>query len=162
MKLYLGIHYWPQLESVRIFLKITLASMTSYLVMLLVQVHEKYMKNDNRSSWSRFEHCSKSIIWPLVSLIWSLFAQIHRKNWPKSKIDCSESFVWPIGSYISSLFALIYMTSWPKVNEIKFIICQYLALLSPAASKARDGIYWNAPRPSVRPSVCPSRLVFAL
>ena len=43
-------------------------------------------------------------------------------------------------------------------------------LLSPAAPKARDGRYCNAPRPSVRPSVClsvrlsvcPSRLVFAL
>ena len=33
------------------------------------------------------------------------------------------------------------------------------SFLSPAALKARDGRYWNAPPP---PSVCPSRLVFAL
>ena len=33
---------------------------------------------------------------------------------------------------------------------------------SPAAPKARDGRYCNAPRPSVCLSVCPSRLVFAL
>ena len=35
-------------------------------------------------------------------------------------------------------------------------------LLSPAAPKARDGRHCNAPRLSVRPSVRPSRLVFAL
>ena len=39
-------------------------------------------------------------------------------------------------------------------------------LLSPAAPKARDGRYFNAPRPSVCLCVClcvcPSRLVFAL
>ena len=29
-------------------------------------------------------------------------------------------------------------------------------LLSPAAPKARDGRYCNTPRPSVRPSICPS------
>ena len=40
------------------------------------------------------------------------------------------------------------------------------AFLSPAAPKARDGRYCNAPHPSVCPSVClsvcPSHLVFAL
>ena len=39
----------------------------------------------------------------------------------------------------------------------------YLGIyLSPAVPKARDGRYCNAPRPSICPSVCPSRLIFAL
>ena len=39
-----------------------------------------------------------------------------------------------------------------------YMYLYYLILLSPAAPKARDGRYCNA----VRPSVCPSHLVFAL
>ena len=35
---------------------------------------------------SQFKHCSKSLIWPLGSHIWSLFAQIHMQSWPKSKL----------------------------------------------------------------------------
>ena len=33
-----------------------------------------------------FKHCSKSLIWPLGSHIWSLFALIHMQIWPKSKL----------------------------------------------------------------------------
>ena len=29
---------------------------------------------------SQFKHCSKSLIWPLGSHSWSLFAQIHMKS----------------------------------------------------------------------------------
>ena len=33
----------------------------------------------------QFKHCSKSLIWPLGSHSWSLFAQIHMKSLPKVK-----------------------------------------------------------------------------
>ena len=33
-----------------------------------------------RSSLSRFEHCSESLIWPIGSHIWSLVDQIHMKS----------------------------------------------------------------------------------
>ena len=42
--------------------------------------HRKFTK-------SQFKHCSKSRIWHLGNHIWSLFAQIHRKSWPKVKSD---------------------------------------------------------------------------
>ena len=38
------------------------------------------------SSWSWFEHCSESLVWPLGSHIWSLFASIHMQIWPKVKL----------------------------------------------------------------------------
>ena len=70
------------------------------------------------------KHCSKSLIWPLGSHIWSLFAQIHMKSWPKSKLGqigfehCWESLIWPIGSLIWSLFAPIHMKSWSKSGQV--------------------------------------------
>ena len=39
--------------------------------------HRKFTKSEIRSSWSWFEHCSKSFIQPPESHIWSLFATIH-------------------------------------------------------------------------------------
>ena len=39
-----------------------------------------------RSSWSRFEHCSESLIYPIGSHICSLFAPIHKNSWPNMKL----------------------------------------------------------------------------
>ena len=35
---------------------------------------------------SQIKHCSQSFIWPRWGRIWSLFSQIHRKSWLKSKL----------------------------------------------------------------------------
>ena len=35
---------------------------------------------------SRFEHYSDSLIYAIESQIWSLFAPIHMKSWPKMKL----------------------------------------------------------------------------
>ena len=40
--------------------------------------YEKLIKNEIMSSWSRFEHCSKSLVQPIGSHIWSLLASIQR------------------------------------------------------------------------------------
>ena len=55
----------------------------TYLVIILPNSYQKLTKSKIRSSWSRFEHCSKSLISPLWRHIWSLFASIHMKSWPK-------------------------------------------------------------------------------
>ena len=48
---------------------------------------EVFEKNSEiRSSSSRFEYCSESLIWPIGSHIWSLFAPIYMKSWPKVKL----------------------------------------------------------------------------
>ena len=47
---------------------------------------KKLTKSEIRSSSSRFEHCSESLIWSIGSHIWSLFAPIHMKSWPKVKL----------------------------------------------------------------------------
>ena len=83
------------------------------MVIICPNSHEKFIKSEIRSSWSRFEHWSKSLIWPLGSNIWSLFATIHMKSSPKieTKIEhWSKSLIWPLGSNIWSLFATIHMT----------------------------------------------------
>ena len=48
--------------------------------------YEKLIKGEIRLSWSQFEHCSKSLIQPLGNHIWSLFASMHMKSSPKSKL----------------------------------------------------------------------------
>ena len=74
-------------------------------------------------------------------------------------------------SIFQVFFAFHAISNIKKKNGVKKKIrgggsVDYFLTLSPAAPKARDGIYCNAPRPSVHPSVClsvcPSRLVFAL
>ena len=96
----------------------------SNLVIICPNSHKMLTKSEIRSSLSRFEHCSESLIKPIGSHIWSLFAPIHKKSWPKAKLarsswsrfkHCSESLVWSIGSHIWS-YAPIHMKSWPKVK----------------------------------------------
>ena len=36
-----------------------------------------FTKSEIRLSWSRFEHCSESLVYPIGSHVWSLFAAIH-------------------------------------------------------------------------------------
>ena len=62
-----------------------------YLIWRVIYVtvlftHKKLSKINIRSSLSRFVHCSESLIYPLGSHIWSLFAPIHMKSWPKVKL----------------------------------------------------------------------------
>ena len=63
-----------------------LAHRKSYLVIICPNSHEKLTKSEINSNSSRFEHCSESLIWPIESHIWSLFAPIHMKIWPKVKL----------------------------------------------------------------------------
>ena len=62
-----------------------LGSRKSYLVIIIPTWYEMMTKSVIRSSWSQVEHCSKSLIWPLGSHIWSLFAPIHMKSLQKVK-----------------------------------------------------------------------------
>ena len=68
-------------ESIRTLLKIThLASRKSYLVIICPNSYSKLTKSEIRSCWSRFKHCSKSLIWLPGSHIWSLFVPMHMQN----------------------------------------------------------------------------------
>ena len=53
------------------------------LLIILPNSYQKLTKSTIRSSWSWLEHCPKSIISPLGSHIWSLFASIHMTSWPR-------------------------------------------------------------------------------
>ena len=64
-----------------------LAHMKSYLVIIFPTSHKMFIKSEIRSSSSRFEHCSESLIQPIGSHIWSLFAPIHKKSIPKVKLE---------------------------------------------------------------------------
>ena len=91
-------HYLPkftwkvdQLKSVRTLLRITrLAHRKSYLVIICLNSHEKLTKGEIRSNWSRFKHCSESLVYPIGSPICSLFTPIHMKSWPKVKLGQVE------------------------------------------------------------------------
>ena len=54
--------------------------------MWLFNSHKKLSKINIRSSWSRFEHCSESLIYPLGSHTCSLFAPFHMESLPKVKL----------------------------------------------------------------------------
>ena len=56
------------------------------LCVCIANSHEKLIKSEIRSSSSRFEHCSESLIQPIGSPIWSLFSPIPMKSWPKVKL----------------------------------------------------------------------------
>ena len=74
-------------RSVQTLLRIThLAHRKSYLVIICPNSHEKLTKSEIRSSSSRFEHCSESLIQPIGSHIWSLFVPKHMKSLPKVKL----------------------------------------------------------------------------
>ena len=77
----------------------------SYLVIICPNSHAKL------TSWSWYEHCSESLVWPLGSHICSLFSSIHMKSWPKIKLG------QPIESHICSLFAPF---TW-KVDQLKSV-----------------------------------------
>ena len=69
---------WSQVETL---LKVTLlASRKSFLVIIYPDSYEKLTKSEIGLSWNWLEHCSKSLIQPQKSHIWSLFATIHMKS----------------------------------------------------------------------------------
>ena len=72
--------------------------------MWLFNSHKKLSKINitGRSSWSRFEHCSESLIYPLGSHTCSLFAPFHMESWPKVKLG---SHYVPLLGFIYSYFA---------------------------------------------------------
>ena len=70
--------------------------------MWLFNSHKKLSKMNIWSSWSRFEHCSESLIYPLGSHTCSLFAQFHMESWPKVKLG---SHYVPLLGYTYSYFA---------------------------------------------------------
>ena len=48
--------------------------------------HTKLTKIKIRSSLGQFKYCSESLIEPIGSHIWSLFAPIHIQSWPEVKL----------------------------------------------------------------------------
>ena len=72
------------------------------IYMWLFNSHEKLSKINIRSSWSRFKHCSESLIYPLGSHTCSLFAPFHMESWPKVKLG---SHYVPLLGFIYSYFA---------------------------------------------------------
>ena len=71
--------------------------------MWLFNSHKKLSKiNILWSSWSRFEHCSESLIYPLGSHTCSLFAPFHMDSWPNVKLG---SHYVPLLGFIYSYFA---------------------------------------------------------
>ena len=95
-------------ESVRTLLKIThLASRKSYLVIICPNSYEKLTKIEFRSSWTLFEHCSKSLISPIGSHLVIICSNSYEQL-TKSKIKsslfgfehCSKSLIHRLGSHI--------------------------------------------------------------
>ena len=92
----------------------------------MCQLIWKVDQSENVSSWSQFKHCSKSLVQPIWSHMWSLYVPIlwkvdQKRNWVKLKsvwtllkIACSadrKSYhdMW-------SLFVPVHVKSWPKVK----------------------------------------------
>ena len=73
--------------------------------MWLFNSHKKLSKINIRSSWSWFEHCSESLIYPLGSHACSLFAPFHMESWPKVKL----------GSHYVPLLGFIYSYFVPNI-----------------------------------------------
>ena len=91
--------------------------------MWLFNSHKKLSKINIRSSWSRFEHCSESLIYPLGSHTCSLFAPFHMESWPKVKL----------GSHYLSLLGFIYSYFAPNFGPdfaLFIYMFQYLALFT--------------------------------
>ena len=72
---------------------------------------------------SQFKHCSKSLIWPLGSHSWSLFAQIHMKSLPKVnqvKLELIQTLLKIIHlASITSYMVIICPNSHDKLTKIK-------------------------------------------
>ena len=80
---------WPKVKLGQVQVSSNIAQNHSYSpwkVMSDHYSHEKLARSEIWSSSSRFEHCSESLIWPIGSHSWSLFAPIHMKSWPRVKL----------------------------------------------------------------------------
>ena len=77
-------------------------NLKGHIIMWLFNSHKKWSEINIRSSWSRFEHCSESLIYPLGSHTCSLFAPFHMESWPKVKLG---SHYVPLLGFIYSYFA---------------------------------------------------------
>ena len=112
------------------------------IYMCLFNSHKKLSKINIRSSWSRFEHCSESLIYPLGSHTCSLFAPFHMESWPKVKL----------GSHYVSLLDLSTLicpniTFWSGFR----LVYLYFQIFS--------FIYLNLPTFSL---ICPYSVIFTL
>ena len=58
----------------------------TYLVVISPNSYQRLTTSNIRSSWSRFKLSSKSLLQPLESHIWPLYAPIDMQNLPKSKL----------------------------------------------------------------------------
>ena len=92
----------------------SMAHRKSYLVIICPNSHEKLTKSEIRSSSSRFEHCSESLIWPIGSHIWSLFAPIQMKSWPKVKLGQVQVSSNIAQNHSSSPWEVISGHYWPQ------------------------------------------------
>ena len=111
--------------------------------MWLFNSHKKLSKINIRSSWSRFEHCSESLIYPLGSHICSLFAPFHMESWPKVKL----------GSHYLPLLGFIYCYFAPNIPFCSRFCRVYLSF--PIFSF----IYLHLPTFSL---ICPYLVIFTL
>ena len=74
-------------RSVRTLLRIThLAHRKTYLVIICPNSHEKLTKSETRSSSSRFEHCSESLIQPIGSHVMVILCPNSHEKLTKSEI----------------------------------------------------------------------------
>ena len=87
---------WVKLKSVRTLLRITcLADRKSYVIIICASSCQKLTKSEIGSSWSPFEHCSESLLYPTGSHMWSYMWQFMWKvdqKWIGSSCS-SESLV---------------------------------------------------------------------
>ena len=61
-----------------------------YVDIICANSCQKLTKSEIGSSWSRFEHCSESLVLPIGSHMWSLFVPVHVQIWPKVKLGQVE------------------------------------------------------------------------
>ena len=111
--------------------------------MWLFNSHKKLSKINIRSSWSRFEHCSESLIYLLGSHTCSLFAPFHMESWSKVKL----------GSHYVPLLGFIYSNFAPNIPFwSKFrLVYLYFPIFS--------FIYLYLPTFSI---ICPYLVIFTL
>ena len=101
-------HYLPQftwkvdrLKSTKITQNHSSWPRKSYLVIICLNSHEKLTKSEIRSSWSRFQHCSESLVWPHTKSYLLIICPNSHEKLTKSEImsswsrfeDFSESLV---------------------------------------------------------------------
>ena len=75
---------WVKLKSVQTLLSIDcLGDRKSYVVIICANSCEKSTKSENVSTWSQFKYCSKSLVKPIGSHMWSLYVPILSKVYQK-------------------------------------------------------------------------------